>query len=125
MKKNFWIKKVIGIIILIPIAVAIVGYINMYLWNAVLVPVLHVSAVTFWQALGILMLSKILFGGFRGRGRNCGGRGREWKLDMKEKWEQMTAEQREQMKNNWRNKCGSWRSRPTSSNENEAEIKGL
>lgn len=123
MKKNFWIKRVIGIIILVPLAIAIFGYITMCLWNAVLVPVVHVSAVTFWQALGILILSKILFGGFRGRGGNFGGRGREWKSDMREKWEKMTPEQREQMKNNWRNKCGSWRGKSNSSNENQAETK--
>ena len=44
-----------------------VSFIVMALWNNILVPVLHVSIIDFWQALGIFALSKILFGGFPGR----------------------------------------------------------
>ena len=41
-----------------------------------------VKTITFLQALGILLLSKILFGGFGGR---RGGRGRHWKNNIEEK----------------------------------------
>ncbi len=46
----------------------------MALWNNILVDVLHVGAITFWQALGIFTLAKILFGGSPGgRGKWGGG----------------------------------------------------
>ena len=45
---------------------AIAGFtaIVMLLWNALLPDIFGITTITFWQALGILILSKILFGGF-------------------------------------------------------------
>lgn len=74
----------------------------MLLWNNVLTPVLHVGALSIWQAAGILLLSKILFGGFKGR-HMAGGHFMKKRMFMK--WENMTPEQREAMKSNWQS-CG-------------------
>lgn len=41
----------------------------MWLWNMLLPEIIGVKNITYWQAMGILVLSKILFGGFGGR---CG-----------------------------------------------------
>jgi hypothetical protein len=46
------------------------GAIVMLLWNALLPPLFGWPAVTFWQALGLLALCRILFGGL---GRHGGG----------------------------------------------------
>ena len=106
MNKKFWLKKIIGFIILAIAAVALLGYVVMTLWNHVLVAVLNVSLISFWQAVGLLVLSKILFGGFRG---HCGGgRGMHWKHEMKEKWQTMSPEEREKIKQEWRNRCRVW-----------------
>ena len=43
------------------------GEIVMHLWNWLLPPLFGWREVTFWQALGLLVLCRILFGGF-GRG---------------------------------------------------------
>ena len=108
MKKKFWAGKIAGMIVLGLAAIALFTFIVMSLWNAVLVPVIHVSAVTFWQAAGILLLSKILFGGFKGGGP-FRGRGRQpWSHEMKEKWQTMSIEEKEKMKQEWRQRCGSW-----------------
>lgn len=69
-------------------AVVLFGWIVMLLWNAVLVPAAGASLITFWQALGLLVLSRILVGGFGGGGRHRGRR-------MREKWMHMTPEERE------------------------------
>lgn len=45
----------------------------MLLWNAILPSLLAVGRLGFWQALGLLLLCRILFGGLRGRG--WGGHG--------------------------------------------------
>lgn len=107
MKKRFWAMKIIGFIFLGALAILGFGYIVMALWNAILPAVLHVSAVTFPQALGILVLSKILFGGFRGRG-GWGGRRHRWKEDIMNKWQAMNPEEREKWKQDMRNRCRSW-----------------
>ena len=49
------------------------GLAVMLLWNAILPAVLGVAALTYWQAIGILALSRLLFGGFH-RGGPWGGR---------------------------------------------------
>ncbi len=65
--KRFRLKKVLMIIVFAAAAITAFSFIVMGLWNAILPVVLGVKAISFWQALGILVLSKILFGGF-GRG---------------------------------------------------------
>lgn len=107
MNKKFWIKKIIGFTLLAIAAVALLGYVVMSLWNCVLVPVLGVSLITFWQAVGLFILGKILFGGFHGGRCGC-GRGGHWKNEMKEKWHNMTPEEREKIKQEWRNRCRVW-----------------
>jgi Ca2+/H+ antiporter, TMEM165/GDT1 family len=100
--RNFWIKRAIFFPILFVAGVFIFGSIIMYLWNAVLPDVLGVGIITFWQALGILVLSKILFGGFYSRHRSgfwekCG-------YDMHEKWRHLSPEEREEIKKKWHSK---------------------
>ena len=96
MKTN-WILRCIGISIAITIGVFLLGYVIMHLWNWLL-PELFTNAQTidYWQAMGILLLSKILFGGFHGRrcGGRCGHRGGYWGSRWKSKWEGMSEEER-------------------------------
>jgi Ca2+/H+ antiporter, TMEM165/GDT1 family len=106
--KSFRLKKVLMITVFAAAAVTAFSFIVMGLWNAILPVVLGVKVITFWQALGILVLSKILFGGF-GRGGGHFARRHEWKAQMKEKWGSMTQEEREKFKAEWKNRCGSMR----------------
>ena len=59
--KKFWIKKGLMILFFGIAAILVFGFVVMGLWNAILPLVLGVKVITFWQALGILLLSKILF----------------------------------------------------------------
>lgn len=107
MRRGFRVRKIVMGIVFGIAAVLLFGLIVMNLWNAILPAVIHVSAITFWQAIGILLLSKILFGGFRGGWG--GGRRGHWKEKMQNKWQEMTPEQRDQFKQEWRNRCATWR----------------
>ncbi len=105
--KKFWFKKVLMFTCLFIIAVLVFGGMVMALWNAILPAVLGVKTITFMQALGILLLSKILFGGFHGK---RGIRERfQWKHGMQEKWANMTPEEKEKFKTEWRSRCNTWR----------------
>lgn len=61
-------KRWLPWIFLAPFAIAffifIGGWVVMWLWNALLPPLFGLAEVTFWQALGILALARILFGGW-------------------------------------------------------------
>jgi hypothetical protein len=105
--KKFWIKKVLMILIFGTAAVLLFGWIVMSLWNAILPAVLGVKAISFLQALGLLLLSKILFGGFHGgRGRWRGSPA--WKEKMSRRWDRMTPEQKEKFKAECRRWSGRW-----------------
>ena len=57
----------VGILILVSILVAIGGEVVKLLWNWLLPTLFGWREVTFWQAVGILVLCRILFGGHVGR----------------------------------------------------------
>jgi hypothetical protein len=81
-------------------AIALFGFIVMYLWNWLAPAVFGAHAVTFWQALGLLILARILVGGLGGgHGDDRHGRRR-----MMDRWEQMTPEEREAFRQGLRNR---------------------
>ncbi len=78
------------------------GWCVTMLWNWILPPLFGWHQITFWQALGLLMLCRILFGGISGRGfHRSRFRGR-----MGGRWERMTPEQREKFRQGMRGACG-------------------
>ena len=101
MKKKRWIRKIPFVIAIAALGVFVFSSIVMMLWNGILPAVLHVGTITFWQAAGILVLSKLLFGGFRRPGMAGGW----WKRRMWMKWNSMTEEEREQFKSRMQH-CG-------------------
>ena len=114
-------------VILFPIffiaAVLLFGAIVMLLWNNILPAVVGVKTITYLQALGILVLSKILFGGFGRRGGWHRGRHEEWRSKWQEKWVAMTPEEREKFKAEWKNRCGSgwWNKQQENTSATKAE----
>ena len=98
--KKFWILKVV----FVAAAILAFGFVVMFLWNA-LIPDLFKGPVINWpQAMGLLVLSKILFKGFGGRGHHW--RHHQWRERMKEKMDSMTPEEREKFREQWRKRCG-------------------
>jgi hypothetical protein len=99
---NGWVKRNKWIFFVAPIGVALFvalfGEVVMHLWNWLLPMLFGWHAITFWQALGLLVLCRILFGGFGGHGKDRSGT-RRWKG---ERWERMTPEEREKFRQNMR-----------------------
>ena len=107
MRRLFNERRGIKVALFAAIIFIVFGFIVMGLWNLILATVLHVSTITFWQALGILALSKILFG-FGGAhwGRHKWSEGGGRRRDMFEKFQKMTPEERKAFRQNWRGRCG-------------------
>jgi len=66
------------------------GFVVKGLWNWLMPPLLGWKSIGYWQAMGLIILCKILFGGLHG----SGGRGGYRRHCMREGWEQMTPEER-------------------------------
>jgi hypothetical protein len=97
-KTGFRSKKAFFIPIVV-VGVFVCSGAVMLLWNAVLPAVISgVHTITFWQAMAILVLSKILFGGFKGLHDHGHRHHRhEMERDLREKWMQMEPEERKKM----------------------------
>ena len=96
MRRRFIMFPLIGIAF-----AAIASAIVMLLWNAVLPPLLNVSVIGYWQALGLLILSRILFGGFH----------HAWHDHhrphlSRARWLRLSEEEREHLREHFRSRCG-------------------
>ena len=114
--ENTWVKRNKWIFFVGPLAlvafVALFGEVVMHLWNWLLPMLFGWRQISFWQALGLLVLCRILFGGFGHGGNHSKSRRRR-----SEQWEAMTPEEREHFRQNWRARCGNFGSPATESNK--------
>jgi hypothetical protein len=77
------------------IAIPLVGAVMMLLWNWLMPSIFGLHSISFLQALGLLLLSKLIFGSFHGGGhRRCGP---HWDRHMMERWDAMNPEERRKM----------------------------
>ena len=96
MKKLFYRRRFIFFPLIGLAFLALVSFAVMQLWNNLLPDIIHVNTITFWQALGIFILSKILFG--FGKGSRMGP---PWMCErMGERFKNMTDEERQVFKEN-------------------------
>jgi hypothetical protein len=92
--------KVVKVVLFAIVAAVVLGFVVKSLWNALMPPIFGWHMITFWQGLGLFVLSKVLFGGFH----RHGGRNNRWRQRMKDRWEHMTPEEREKFRDGMR--CG-------------------
>ncbi|RKR80810.1 hypothetical protein BDD43_0945 [Mucilaginibacter gracilis] len=97
-KKLFFVPVIILLLFALGTAVQ-------FLWNAILPAVIHAAPVTYWQALGLLVLCRILFGRlhFGPRGAKTGWGGAPQHL--REKWMNMNDEEREKFRAEFKERC--------------------
>ncbi len=100
MRKKWWL------FLLIPPAMVLFGWlfgeIVMQLWNWLMPAIFGLKLITFWQAIGLLILARILVGGLGGGSNHS--RRREHR--MRERWENMTPEERDKLRDWMRSRHG-------------------
>lgn len=78
----------------------------MFLWNRIIPAISSFSALTYWQAMGLLVLCRVLFGGFRfGQHHKAAHRHFENRAVFKDKFMAMSEDERAQFKNQWKQRC--------------------
>ena len=106
--ENSWVKRNKWIFFVAPLAVAVLiaifGEVVMHLWNWLTPALFGWRQINLWQALGLLVLCRILFGGFGGHNPDRSN----WRGRRPEHWERMTPEEREKFRREMRSRwCGS------------------
>jgi hypothetical protein len=84
-------KLVILAIVIIAVAGAMGEGVH-ELWNWLMPGIFHLPVIGYWQGVGLLALSWILFGGFGWLGRS--GRGGHHRSRLAERWDHMSQEER-------------------------------
>jgi hypothetical protein len=104
MKRGLWIGKfmVLGLL-----ALTLIGFVTMSLWNWLVPDLFHGPVINFWQALGLLLLSKILFWSFGGKSHSSHNNG-PWKYYWRNKWSNMTPDDKERFKQKMKEKWCNW-----------------
>ncbi len=100
-----WIWKVLMGILLAGVVLLGMSYVVMWLWNWLVPAVIGWKTIDYLQAMGLLVLTRLLVGfrGFGGWHRHHHG---HWRGRMHEKWAQMTPEEREKFRQSARGRCG-------------------
>jgi Ca2+/H+ antiporter, TMEM165/GDT1 family len=97
-----WGLKIFALIV---VAVGLAGVVVMSLWNWLGPELFGWHPIGFLQAVGLLILCRLLIGGFRGRG----GGHLHWRARLAERLEKMTPEERDKFRAGLRGGCG-WHS---------------
>ena len=89
---------------LIPLLFGVIGLLVMLLWNALLPELFPVKQINYWQALGLLLLGRLLSG-------NMGGSSHRkpfsrFSQHHREKWMNMSEEEKIKVKEEWRKRWG-------------------
>jgi len=125
--KSYWVVRIIKGIVFVALAVVVFGYVAMSLWNWLVPELFHGPAISFGQAIGLVVLSKLLFGGFHGRGCCQGGGWKHgkhyWKEKMEARMANMSPEEKEKFREQMKARCGGkWFDAETRSAERENKM---
>ncbi|HUP04282.1 MAG TPA: hypothetical protein VMU19_09850 [Bryobacteraceae bacterium] len=95
-------KKLLWIAPLAVLAFAVFGFVVMLLWNWLMPALFALPRIGYWQAWGLLLLCKLLFGGFHPHVTSS----RRWRERVIEHWESLTPEEQERIRQKMRARCG-------------------
>ncbi|MDB5033600.1 MAG: hypothetical protein JWQ98_841 [Chlorobi bacterium] len=118
--------KIGKVLLIVVVAATVLGFIVMNLWNALIPELFHGPTITFWQGIGLLLLSHILFRGIGPRGGPRGGfsdrwRRNRWKGTMRDRMASMSPEEREKFKEKWGERRRKFEARMASMSPEERE----
>lgn len=95
--------KIIFFIILFIVFILLFGYAFMWLWNWLMPDIFGLTTLTYWQAIGLLILAKLVFGGFEGQGPGKKSKKSKGRCAPGERWDSKSDFSK------WKHYDGFWR----------------
>ena len=108
MDRKFWLLRGLRFCFFAALFITAAGFVTQALWNWLMPSLFRLPVITLGQTFGLLLLSRMLFGGLRGGGRAGGWarKRREWQQRMAGRLEHLTPEAREKFRQQMRSRCG-------------------
>jgi len=103
---NRWIGKAFKFCLFVAFMGLLVGFLVMTLWNNLIPAIFQSPVITFWQALGLLVLSRLLFTGFFRPFGWAANRSSSWRRRWEKKMESLSPEEREKIRQAYERRCG-------------------
>jgi len=97
-------RKLLYLLFFITVMLCLSGVV-MFLWNIILPAITHLTKISYWQALGLTALSRVLFGGFSPGSLFWKFRGDGSAGLLKDKLMTMDESDRVSFKEEWRKRC--------------------
>jgi len=86
--REYAMRRFIMFVPLMVLFAALVGFVVMSLWNWLMPMIFGLTKISYWQAWGLLILGRLLVGGFRM------GNHRPDRRRLRERWTHMSPEER-------------------------------
>ena len=101
--RRYFLGRMLMFLPLIILFAALLGFVIMGVWNWLMPALFGLKTITYWQAWGLLILGRLLVGGFRAGGHGPSPR---WRRRMRDRWEHMSPEEREKFRHGmWGRYC--------------------
>ena len=123
MDRKFWLLRGLRFFFFAALFITAAGFVTQALWNWLMPSLFRLPVITLGQTFGLLLLSRILFGGFRGGGQPGGWarKRREWQQRMAGRLEHLSPEAREKFRQQMHSRCGmGWGRQPEASAAGQA-----
>lgn len=108
MKRKFWLLRGLRFLLFAGLFVTAVLFLTRYLWNELVPLLFHGPAITLGQTFGLLLLSRLLFGGWGGRSGGWAQKRRAWQQRMAGRMEHLSPEAREKFRQQMQRRCSGW-----------------
>ena len=106
MNRQFWLLRGLRFALVAALFIAAAVFFTRYLWNWLVPELFRGPVISLGQTLGLLVLTRILFGGFRGGGASDWARRRKaWQQRMAGRMEHLSPEEREKFRQQMQNRC--------------------
>ncbi|HEX8659850.1 MAG TPA: hypothetical protein VF690_20070 [Hymenobacter sp.] len=123
MDRKFWLLRCLRFALFAALFITAALLATQYLWNWLVPELFHGPSISLGQTLGLLLLSRLLFGGFRGGRPGAWARQRRaWQQRMASRMEDLSPEEREKFRQQMQQRCNmGWMRQPKAAAEAQAQ----
>ncbi|MDJ1466420.1 hypothetical protein [Xanthocytophaga flava] len=120
--RRHWILYALKVAFFISVGFFLFGWVIMKLWNLTVPSLFSGPMITFSQALGIFVISRLLLCGVRPLWKGKSNKRGYWRRKMEKHLSSMTPEEKEKLRQAYARRCGQWQEEEKQKEENRKEV---